>query len=194
MASDFFFHRREELEIDAARDDGDALRVSSVQRGQQVLLVRARHDDAISGRRDAALRLDARRRLVFGGAGAILHFAEGVEHRDVRDAPACGEVDRDHSGHPVVAVDHVVRRALARNERQHVSLEFIEAAGDRALLDALCRTGVDADDAGVRAEGLDLGRLRGRPARKDIDDVTARAHRLAKLAHVHVHAARFASA
>ena len=76
----------------------------------------ARDDDAVGGARNRALGGDPQIRLVLGDAGAVLHFAERVEHRDVGDAPPFGEPHARPAGHPVVAVHKVVRHAFAPGE------------------------------------------------------------------------------
>ena len=81
-------YRLEHAEVDAAGHDGDAVRVRIVVADEQLPLVLAGDDDAIGLARDRPLRFNACRRLPFADAGAGLRFAERVEHRDVRHAPA----------------------------------------------------------------------------------------------------------
>ena len=73
-----------------------------------------------------------------------------------------------------MAVDEVVRYAVALGECRDVRFEFREVAGDVFLIYRRRRAGWDVDDACVRAEGLGVGIGLGGAAREEAGCVTLR--------------------
>ena len=93
-----------------------------------------------------------------------------------------------------MGVDEVVALAFGGHVLEELLAELVEMLVDGHLRPVPDRSGLDVDDACVRAELLDARVVPLAPACEDVDLDAARAEIARELADVHVHAARVAAA
>ncbi|OUE10225.1 hypothetical protein CMsap09_14855 [Clavibacter michiganensis] len=188
--------RGEVLDVDAARDHGDAGRVDA---GAHQLggLVGARRDDRVGAAADPGLEGGALGRArVLGAEVPALHGSErveGVQHgrrgggADRGGREARGGVEGGDAGHPEVAVHHVRARGApvgeeAVGELAHVREEVVLGHGARG-------SGVEVHDLHAGREGDAGGQRRVVAARVDGDGVALVRERRGQRRDVHVLAA-----
>ena len=139
---------------------------------------------------DLFLALEAERRLrrLAERERTVLHLPEGVERRDVRDAPDGLRTAPDPAGEPVVGMDDVVGPTVRRRTAQDRVEELRQQARQVLLRDGTRRAGVDGEEAGAVAEVL-LRPLPPRPSpREDVDGEAGTAEPRGGVADEDVHA------
>ena len=101
---------REHQVVDAGCDHFDAVGVGAVEAHELLALLFGRRDDEVGAAHD--LGFDARaQRGVTRHADLCLHALERVERGDEREVELVLQLVPDRARHPVVRVQHVVRRA-----------------------------------------------------------------------------------
>ena len=188
----------EALQIDAAGHDADAVGVGAVELHEEALLMRGGADQAVGAGDDLALRVDPAGGLPLVAAGAVLDLAEGVEHGDVRTAPAVGEGHAGDGGDPVVGVDEVVRGGsgvgVGGHERFHAGAKLGLQVMHGQRGQGRGPAGGDVDDADVAIERDDAGQAGVVATGEDVDAATAAAEFAGQGGDVDVHAAGLGSA
>ena len=182
------------LQVHAERDHGYARPGNPEHLPQQLPLMLCGRDDAVDRVHQPALRLQPLGRLALGGAGAQLHLAQGVEHRQVRHAPPGRQpLARDH-GQPVVRVHQVVAQPLASPERLHPGGELCRQRDHLLVLELLGGTGRNMHQPGAGAQLDDLGRRRVVSPREHVGGDAVAAELRRDAADIVIHPAGLAAA
>ena len=185
-------HGLEELGVDTARNDRDAIGSGAVVPDEVRPLdhvgghdaVRACHDARLLGQPELGLHLES----VQGYR--VLQSPEGVEHLHERHAPALAKLEPRHAREPVVPVDDVVVDALVPPMLFHAFDELAQVLVDGRAPDGRLRPHGQVDDARAVPKLRHAGNAGILRPREDVHGHPHAAELTRGLAHVHVHAAR----
>ncbi|KVN80201.1 hypothetical protein WT15_12115 [Burkholderia stagnalis] len=162
--------RPEFVRIEAARDDGDPLRVRAIQRAQIVRVLRALGNQQVGPSRERVLDRDAR---VGEAVGRALvqppDASERMERDDQRDAEPPLHAQRDVARHEEVRVHQVDRCGFAPQPCDHVVRERAHVRQQPFPRHLGGRPGGDMDHADPRADRHDVGQVRIVAAGADVD-------------------------
>ncbi len=130
-------------------------------------------------------------RFGFGAADQLFHGGQGVERREVRGTPRLTGPESDLAGEPVMAVDHIIPRALPLPEALQRVKESRKMRVEDCFGSVPTRPKIQMDEAHIFRNPQNVAACKAAAgARVDIHAMAAQTHVPRELTDVDAHSAR----